>query len=173
MKVLTPESFVDYCKTEMLEGRDMLHTVFAVRNGESVAAFIDPATPPSMLSKAFAIAGSSMVGAFEDGGPPELVMIGRETWMSKQDAVQPCEDPNRREGLAITVAHHSKREYYVLIYEITRKGSSIDLFQTGRFESGQFRDNNMGAFFKGMLDAHKGVPPEAAGLHVIEMTPKR
>lgn len=172
MKVLTPESFVDYCKTELLEGRDMLHTVFAVRNGESVAAFIDPATPPSMLSRAFAIAGASMVDAFQDGGPPELVMIGRETWMSKQQEVQPSEDPNRREGLAITVAHHSKREYYVLLYEITRNGSSIDLFQTGRFESPKFRDNNMGAFFKGMLDAHKGNAPQLDGLNVLEITPK-
>lgn len=173
MKVLTPESFVDYCKTELLAGRDMLHTIFAVRNGESVAAFIDPATPPSMLRKAFTIAGASMIDAFEDGGPPDLVMIGRETWMSKQQEVPPSEDPDRREGLTITVVHHSKNEYYVLCYEITRTGSSIDMFLRARYERDEIRDNNMGAFFRGMLDAHKGIAPDAAGLHVIQMTQQK
>lgn len=172
MKVLTPEAFVAYCKTELLEGRDMLHTIFAVRHNESVAAFIDPSTPPPMLCKAFAIAGARLSDAFEDGGPPDLIMIGRETWMSKQTEVPPSEDPNRREGLTITIAHHSKDEYYVLCYEVTRRGSSVDLFQTDRFERNSFRDRQMDAFLKGMFDAVRGNAPKADGLHVLDITPR-
>lgn len=171
MKVTTPESFVDFCKNQMLrEGRLIAHTVVAVRNGESLAAFIDMSTPNELLRPAFAAAGASMVDGFEDGGPPELIMIGRETWMSQQQEVAPSEDPNRREGLCITVLR-PPIELYFLCYEVTRTGSTLDLHLLGKFGREEVQDYNLGAFVGGLLNARKGKAPKMDGLHVIQVTP--
>lgn len=171
MKVLTPEQFVEYCKGELLAGNEMFPTVFAVRKEESVAAFIDPACPSGeMLHKALAVAGASLVDAF-NGHPPELLMFGRETWMSKQTKVPPSEDPKRREGLLISVAHFKAKQFYALAYEVSRKGGTVDLFLTRRWEEGQFRDSEMLAVGNGLVNAAKGTAPDGKGLHVLKVTP--
>lgn len=124
------------------------------RDGKGRREVVYLAIDPSLMERRHEVMFEMGSRMRQEGVEPAVVFFVTEVWMGRNPDIQPREDPERREALAIMGCTMDMRVNFVRV-PITRYGETVDLGcpETLRFEEGRSvaESELLECFFRGYL----------------------